>query len=58
MVHTRRANPVSNCPLNGRYRRGSGKWKMIIVYSLAECPYHFAAIREFLRIVSKVLASN
>jgi DNA-binding HxlR family transcriptional regulator len=36
-----------------------GKWKLIIVYSLAERPYHFAAIRQFLPDVShKVLTEQ
>jgi DNA-binding HxlR family transcriptional regulator len=59
MIHTRRANPVSNCPLTAAIAAVGGKWKMIIVYSLAERPYHFAAIRDFLPDVSsKVLTEQ
>lgn len=53
MIGTRRANPVSNCPLTAALAAVGGKWKMIIVYSLAEQPYHFAAIGEFLPDVSR-----
>jgi DNA-binding HxlR family transcriptional regulator len=59
MVHARRANPVSNCPLTAALAAVGGKWKMIIVYSLAERPYHFAGIRQFLPDVSqKVLTEQ
>jgi DNA-binding HxlR family transcriptional regulator len=59
MVHARRANPVSNCPLTAALAAVGGKWKMIIVYSLAEKPYHFSAIRQFLPDVSqKVLTEQ
>jgi DNA-binding HxlR family transcriptional regulator len=59
MIQTRRANPVSNCPLTAAIAAVGGKWKMIIVYSLAERPYHFAAIRDFLPDVSsKVLTEQ
>jgi DNA-binding HxlR family transcriptional regulator len=59
MVHARRANPVSECPLTAALAAVGGKWKLIIVYSLAERPYHFSAIRQFLPDVSqKVLAEQ
>lgn len=59
MVHARRANPISECPLTAALAAVGGKWKLIIVYSLAERPYHFAAIRQFLPDVSqKVLAEQ
>jgi DNA-binding HxlR family transcriptional regulator len=59
MVHARRANPVSDCPLTAALAAVGGRWKMIIVYSLAEQPYHFSAIRQFLPDVSqKVLTEQ
>jgi DNA-binding HxlR family transcriptional regulator len=59
MIQTRRANPVSNCPLTAALAAVGGKWKLIIIYSLAERPYHFAGIREFLPDVShKVLSEQ
>ena len=59
MVHARRTNPISECPLTAALAAVGGKWKLIIVYSLAERPYHFTAIRQFLPDVSpKVLAEQ
>lgn len=59
MVRSRRANPISNCPLTAALAAVGGKWKMIIVYSLAERPYHFAGVRQFLPDVSqKVLTEQ
>jgi DNA-binding HxlR family transcriptional regulator len=40
-----RPNPVGGCPLTAALSAIGGKWKMIIVYSLAESPKHFAALR-------------
>jgi DNA-binding HxlR family transcriptional regulator len=42
----RRPNPVSGCPLTAALAAVGGKWKMIIVYWLAEEPAHFAALRK------------
>jgi DNA-binding HxlR family transcriptional regulator len=42
----RRANPVTGCPLTAALAAVGGKWKMIIVYWLAEEPSHFAALRR------------
>jgi DNA-binding HxlR family transcriptional regulator len=53
MIATRRANPVSDCPLTAALAAVGGKWKMIIIYSLAEQPYHFAGIQQFLPDVSR-----
>jgi DNA-binding HxlR family transcriptional regulator len=41
----RRPNPVSGCPLTAALAAMGGKWKLIIVYWLAESPKHFAALR-------------
>jgi DNA-binding HxlR family transcriptional regulator len=40
-----RPNPVGGCPLTAALSAIGGKWKMIIVYFLAESPKHFAALR-------------
>ena len=45
-LHTRRQNPVSHCPLTAALAAVGGKWKLIIIYSLAETPMHFAALRR------------
>lgn len=42
----RRPNPVTGCPLTAASAAIGGKWKMIIVYWLAEEPAHFAALRR------------
>jgi DNA-binding HxlR family transcriptional regulator len=55
----RRANPVSDCPLTAALAAIGGKWKLIIVYWLAESPRHFAALRKLLPDVSqKVLTEQ
>jgi DNA-binding HxlR family transcriptional regulator len=59
MVSQRRPNRISACPLTAALAAVGGKWKLIIIYSLAEQPYHFSAIREFLGDVSpKVLSEQ
>jgi len=42
----RRSNPVGGCPLTAALAAIGGKWKLIIVYWLAESPRHFAALRR------------
>jgi DNA-binding HxlR family transcriptional regulator len=42
----RRGNPVPGCPLTAALAAVGGKWKMIILYWLAEEPSHFAALRR------------
>ncbi len=41
-----RPNPVGGCPLTAALAAVGGKWKLIIVYWLAESPRHFAALRR------------
>src|SRR4051812_6439087 len=41
-----RENPVSGCPLTAALAAIGGKWKLIILYWLAESPKHFAALRR------------
>jgi DNA-binding HxlR family transcriptional regulator len=56
---TRRRNPISDCPLTAALAAVGGKWKMIIVYWLAESPKHFAAIRRAMPGISqKVLTEQ
>lgn len=56
---TRRPNPVGGCPLTAALAAIGGKWKMIIVYWLAESPRHFAALRrEMPGISQKVLTQQ
>jgi len=55
----RRRNPVSDCPLTAALAAMSGKWKLIIIYWLAESPRHFAALRKLMSSVSqKVLTEQ
>ena len=54
-----RANPVGGCPLTAALAAVGGKWKLILVYWLAESPKHFAALRRLLPGVSqKVLTQQ
>jgi DNA-binding HxlR family transcriptional regulator len=54
-----RANPVAGCPLTAALAAIGGKWKMIIVYWLAESPKHFAALRKAMPGISqKVLTQQ
>jgi DNA-binding HxlR family transcriptional regulator len=55
----RRDNPVTGCPLTAALAAIGGKWKLIIIYWLAESPKHFAAIkREMCSISQKVLTQQ
>lgn len=54
-----RANPVGGCPLTAALAAIGGKWKLIIVYWLAESPKHFAALRRVMPGISqKVLTEQ
>ena len=54
-----RPNPVSGCPLTAALAAVGGKWKLIIVYWLAQSPKHFAALRrEMPGISQKVLTQQ
>lgn len=58
-VSRRRANPVTGCPLTAALAAIGGKWKMIIIYWLAEEPSHFAALRRKMPGISpKVLSQQ
>jgi DNA-binding HxlR family transcriptional regulator len=55
----RRPNPVSGCPLTAALAAVGGKWKLIIVYWLAQAPKHFAALRQAMPGISqKVLTQQ
>jgi DNA-binding HxlR family transcriptional regulator len=55
----RRDNPVTGCPLTAALAAIGGKWKLIIIYWLAESPKHFAALkREMDSISQKVLTEQ
>src|ERR1700704_3236929 len=59
--HTRLARPnlVGGCPLTAALAAIGGKWKLIIVYQLAESPKHFAALRRIMPGISqKVLTEQ
>ena len=54
-----RPNLVSGCPLTAALAAVGGKWKLIIVYWLAESPRHFAALRQLIPGISpKVLTEQ
>lgn len=59
MQSMRRANPVSNCPLTAALSAVGGKWKLVILYWLAESPKHFAGLRALISDISpKVLTEQ
>jgi len=59
MSHAVRPNPVTGCPLTAALTVVGGKWKLIVVYWLAESPRHFAALRRVMDGVSpKVLTEQ
>src|SRR5919109_1784901 len=54
-----RPNPVGGCPLTAALAALGGKWKLIIIYWLAESPPHFAALRKLMPSISqKVLTEQ
>jgi len=59
MAETRRTNPVSDCPLTAALAAAGGKWKLIIIYWLAENPRHFSGLRQEMSTISqKVLTEQ
>ena len=56
---SRRPNAVEGCPLTAALAAIGGKWKLIIVYFLAESSKHFAALRKSMPGISqKVLTQQ
>ncbi|HKY04012.1 MAG TPA: helix-turn-helix domain-containing protein [Blastocatellia bacterium] len=50
---------MSGCPLTAALAAIGGKWKLIIIYWLAESPRHFAALRHLMPGISqKVLTQQ
>jgi DNA-binding HxlR family transcriptional regulator len=58
MLHARRPNPVSDCPLTAALAAMGGKWKLIVIYWLAESPKHFAALRQLMPDISQKVLSE
>ena len=59
MAHARKLNPVSDCPLTAALAAMGGKWKLIIIYWLADGPKHFAGLRREMSAISqKVLTEQ
>ena len=58
MHRPRRRNPVTDCPLTAAFAAMGGKWKLIIVYWLAEEPRHFAALRQLMPSISQKVLSE
>src|SRR6187455_491973 len=48
-----RSNPVEGCPLTAALAAIGGKWKMIIIYWLAEEPTHFAGLHRKMESISR-----
>src|SRR6058998_603419 len=54
-----RKNLISDCPLTAALAALGGKWKMMIIFWLAESPRHFAALRKLMPSISqKVLTEQ
>jgi DNA-binding HxlR family transcriptional regulator len=53
MMRARRRNPISDCPLTAALAAMGGKWKLIIIYWLAESPKHFLGLRQLMPAISR-----
>jgi len=59
MARPRRANPISDCPLTAASAAMGGKWKLLVVYWLAESPRQFGELQRLLPSIShKVLTEQ
>lgn len=59
MARARRENPLSDCPLTAAIAATGGKWKLIILFWLAESPRQFGELRNLLPAISqKVLTEQ
>jgi len=59
MAEARRHNPISDCPLTAALAAVGGRWKLIVIYWLAEEPRHFSALRRLMPSISqKVLTEQ
>ena len=54
-----RPNPVTDCPLTAAFAAVGGKWKLILIYWLAQEDHHFAGLRRRISSIShKVLTEQ
>ena len=54
-----RRNPVTDCPLTAAFAAVGGKWKLIIIYWLAQEELHFAGLQRRITSIShKVLTEQ
>jgi DNA-binding HxlR family transcriptional regulator len=59
MARARRTNPIGDCPLTAAIAATGGKWKLIILFWLAEAPRNFGELRQLMPGVSqKVLTEQ
>ena len=59
MAHARRPNPIIDCPLTAALAVIGGRWKLIIIYWLAESPRQFLELRRLMPSISqKVLTEQ
>jgi DNA-binding HxlR family transcriptional regulator len=59
MTRTRRANPISDCPITAAMAAAGGKWKLLVIHWLAASPRQFGQLRELLPPISqKVLTEQ
>jgi DNA-binding HxlR family transcriptional regulator len=59
MARASRPNPISDCPLTAALAAIGGKWKLIVIYWLAESPQHFLGLRRLMPAISgKVLTEQ
>ena len=54
----RRSNPVGGCPLTAALAAIGSKWKLIILYWLAESPKHFADLRRAMPSISQKILTQ
>jgi DNA-binding HxlR family transcriptional regulator len=55
----RRQNPVTGCPMTAALAAVGGKWKLIVIYWLAESPRQFLELARLMpRISTKVLTQQ
>jgi DNA-binding HxlR family transcriptional regulator len=58
-TRTARANAIPGCALTAALSAIGGRWKLFLIYRLAQGPHHFAALRRSLPDMSaKVLAQQ
>jgi DNA-binding HxlR family transcriptional regulator len=58
-ARVRRRNPVNGCPLTAALAAMGGKWKLIVIYWLAESPRQFLELSRLMPSISaKVLTEQ